>query len=318
VKKRLSLFLKIILGVLCFIFIGVKLKAQFTPEKKELFIQTICSEENSIFFLVSILFMVPNWFIESYKWQLITKSIEKISFISSVKGVFSGICIGNLTPGRIGEFAGKLLYFKPENRSKITVTHFICGSVQLFVTVIMGLISLVILLSYKSLSAHFLIFSFVFSSLLLIALIYFLFNAEKVYRKISKMKWLKKFDLGTVSYPKPVLIKLVVWSFLRYFVFSTQYVLLLKMCGAKGNYLDLFLPVAVSFMLMSSIPMISIIEVAVRAGIALVLFSENINNELLIVTASTSLWLINIIVPSIIGYFIILSAKIKPEFSILK
>jgi hypothetical protein len=57
--------------------------------------------------------------------------------------------------------------------------------------------------------------------------------------------------------------------------------------------------------------MISFIEVAIRAGIALVVFADYLSNDLLIVTASSAMWLINIIIPSVIGYFIILGTKMK-------
>ena len=314
-KNKKILLLKIALGIVCFLFIWFKIIDQFTTEKKELFISTLKNERTLYLFSFAILLMIPNWLIESFKWKLITSSIEKISYIASVKGVFSGICIGNLTPGRIGEFAGKLIYFKPENRSKITVTHFVCGSTQLFVTVFIGLISLLLFFNGKNTEPGFFIISLIFSTLAFFALLFILIKTKTIYKWISELKWLKKFQLGTVDFSRKIILNLILLSVLRYVVFSSQYIILLKICGANATYSELFVPVSISFMLMSTIPMISFIEVAVRAGIALVLFSSYISNDLLIVSASSALWLINIIIPSIIGYFIILSTKIKVKNS---
>ena len=273
--------------------------------------QTLASTENLFLFVFVYVLMFPNWLIESYKWKLITASIETISFSNAIKGVCAGICIGNLTPGRVGEFAGRLIYFLPENRSKITITHFVCGSTQLFVTVATGVLATISWFTKNTTDTDLFALVLAIALALLAALLFLFIKIDTVYKKIASLKMLSKFNFGEVHYPKTILIQLLSWSTLRYFVFSSQYVLLLKICGAKGNYFDLLIPVAISFMLMSSIPMISFIEVAIRAGIAIILFSQYISNDLLIVTASTALWFINIITPSIIGYFIILGTKIN-------
>ena len=310
-KKRVFLLFKILLGIACFFFIWVKLNNQFTEEKTKLFFDTLSSKNNLYLFAVVVLMLFPNWLIESYKWQMISSVIEKISYRSAVKGVFSGICIGNLTPGRMGEFAGKLIYFKPENRSKITVTHFVCGSTQLFVTVVFGILSLLIFINTKNNNEQFIVFAFLISSVALFILSLILLKMDKIYVWISNRKWLSKFNLGAVVYPKSLLIKLLFYSVTRYLVFSGQYIFLLQICGAKEDYFHLLVPVSISFMLTSIIPMISFIEVAIRAGIALVVFADYLSNDLLIVTASSAMWLINIIIPSVIGYFIILGTKMK-------
>jgi len=310
VKKRLVLLFKILLGVASFVFLWFKLKDQLTPEKLAVLKQTLFLENNLSLFIFVYLLIIPNWLIESYKWKIITAHIEKITYLKAIKGVLAGICIGNITPGRFGEFAGRLIYFKPEHRSKITITHFVCGSTQLFITVATGIVCTALWL-LKHESSNLIYIALGAGGVLLLLLTLLLFKIDVAYKKVASLKFLRRFDLGEVHYPKAVLVKTILWSMLRYFVFASQYILLLKICGASGGYFELFIPVSISFMLMSSIPMISFIEVAIRAGIALLLFSEFIPNELLIITASTALWFINIITPSIIGYFIILASKIQ-------
>lgn len=264
---------------------------------------------NSLVF--AFFLMIPNWLIESYKWKHITAGIERISFGKAIKGVLSGLCVGNLTPGRFGEFAGRILYFSPHNRSKVSVTHFVCGSTQLFTTMVFGIICGAFWLLRSDSQSGMYQAIFVVCCALLIGLLLVILNMEKAYAKLSGLSFMKRLNLGNVSYPQKTMLQLIALSAFRYLVFSYQYILLLQCCGSGGTYAELFIPVSISFMLMSALPMISFIEVAIRASIAVVLFSPFNSNELLLVTASTLLWFINIAFPSVIGYFIILSSKIK-------
>jgi hypothetical protein len=68
--------------------------------------------------------------------------------------------------------------------------------------------------------------------------------------------------------------------------------------------------IAAYFMLTSLIPMISIIEPAIRAAIALFVFDNANDQTITIVLTSTFLWIINVIIPSAIGYIVILKEKI--------
>ncbi|MCD6067037.1 MAG: hypothetical protein K0S33_1863 [Bacteroidetes bacterium] len=310
-KKQVLLLFKILLGVACFVFLWLKLHNQFSDEKIGNLKNTLQDPGALWLLLLAVVLVIPNWLIESYKWKRITESIERISFGNALKGVLAGLCIGNLTPGRFGEFAGRILYFSPDNRSKASVTHFVCGATQLFITLVFGVISGVFWLLRSGDWNSFYVIILVICIVLLAALFFILLNIESAYKKVARFSFLQRFKLGAVSYPRPVLLELTGWSALRYLVFSTQYILLLKSCGAYASYTELFVPVSISFMLMSAIPMISFIEVAIRASIAVILFSTFNSNELLLVTASTLLWCINLVLPSIAGYFIILSTRIK-------
>lgn len=310
-KKYTLLILKILLGVACFLFLWYKLKGQFTPEKVANLKLTLQYPKAVLALGIASLLMFPNWLIESYKWKHITTSIEKISFKKAIKGVLSGLCVGNLTPGRFGEFAGRILFFSPQNRSKVSVTHFVCGTTQLFTTMMFGIICSALWLWNTGEGNSLYTIIFIVCCALLLGLLLVILNIEKVYKKLSHISFMKRLNLGEVSYPGKTMFQLIGLSILRYLVFSLQYILLLQCCGAQANYFELFLPVAISFMVTSALPMLSFIEVAIRASIAVILFSPFNSNELLLITASTLLWLINIVIPSIIGYFIILSTKIK-------
>src|SRR5688572_30961137 len=86
-------------------------------------------------FMLAILLIPVNWGIEAYKWKLITAPIQWVSYKTATKSVYSGVCLGNLAPGRATEFLAKIIFFKIENRPKISVLHFVGGMFQLSITI---------------------------------------------------------------------------------------------------------------------------------------------------------------------------------------
>lgn len=310
-SSKVRLILKILLGIGCFGFIFYRLSDQFTAANLGQFERTFSNAQNLLLLAVTTLLFIVNWGIESYKWQLITSGIEPVVFKTAVKSVLTGLCVGNLTPGRIGEFAGRILFFSPGNRSKISVTHFVCGLTQLFITVAVGIPALAFILADEPGQSPKLLLILGLCSLLLLVLVLLVLNINRVYSRLAHWKLLKRFDLGEVSYERPLMLRLLFYSLLRYAVFSFQYFLLLRVFGIGAESFHLCCAIAVSFMLMSSIPMISFIEVAVRAAIAMMLFGQFQQNNLQLVSASTFLWIINIVIPSVIGYFFAVRGKFE-------
>jgi hypothetical protein len=73
----------------------------------------------------------------------------------------------------------------------------------------------------------------------------------------------------------------------------------------------IFSSVCVYFLLTTILPMISFIEPAIRAAIAVLVFGGTEINEISLVTTAILVWLINIVLPSIFGYIIIVKEKFE-------
>jgi hypothetical protein len=298
----------------CFAIIYWRLKDDLTPEN-------ITSLKNSFtntgayLLLFSALVLVPlNWGIESYKWQLITEPVEKISYSTATRSVYAALCVGNLAPGRATEFLAKILFFKTENRPTIALLHFVNGMFQLSLTIIFGLLALAFKFRNGSeFSTTQLILLIGFCLLLLSAFILF------VVRFDALQKWIiSRFSKRIVGETQPyaftkILVgKLFVYSALRYVVFTAQFVLIFKLFYTGSPNLALIAAVSVYFLLTTILPMISVIEPAIRAAIALIVFGDLGVSQVSIVTSAVLVWLINIALPSVAGYFIILKEKFDP------
>ncbi len=260
--------------------------------------------------MIVALFLMPfNWGIESYKWKLVTTQIEGIPYKIALKSVFSGICVGNITPGRAMEFLAKIYFFKPKNRPDVTVLHFINGMFQMLITVTVGLMAVSFKLSQTNKASNFIYYVIIGGIFLILFFCWAILNVSFIQNKLKRLKWFKINETAQIHFSKSLIIQLISLSILRYLVFTSQFLILFNALSPQNNLLETFMSIAAYFMLTSLIPMVSFIEPAIRAAIALFVFNTG-DNTVYVVLSSTFVWLINVVVPSIIGYIIILREKI--------
>lgn len=317
-KNIFSLLIKIIVGIASFYLIYVRLKNDFTPDKLVVIQRSFTDYSSYFLLIISLLFVPLNWGIESYKWQLITAPVEKVSFITSSKSVYSGLCVGNLAPGRATEFLAKIVFFNASNRPTITLLHFANGMFQLSVTIVFGLLAVFIFYQNNISSSDSTTFLLgVFFMLLLGVFTFF------IVRFSSIQQWLiKKFERSVGRHVQPytfsrsMITKLFLFSVLRYIVFTSQFVLLIKLFYPSPISSQLIAGISIYFLLTTILPMISLIEAAIRSAVALLVFTGTDIPEIALVLTAILLWVLNIVIPSSIGYFIIIREKL--EFSFFK
>lgn len=292
----------------CFAIIYWRLKGDLTPENVTNLKNTF-TDPVSYWLLAAALLLVPvNWGIESYKWKLITEPVERINYTTATKSVYAALCVGNLAPGRATEFLAKILFFKPANRPTIALLHFANGMFQLSLTIMAGLMALIV--KYGSGISFSRVQLFLMTGFCILLLMVFTFF---VLRFDALQKWILHFFKNKVSgetlpysFTRALAGKLILFSAVRYFVFSLQFILILKLFFAGATDLNVLASVFVYFLFTTVLPMISVIEPAIRAAIALIVFGNLEINHVSIVTIAVLVWLINIALPSLFGYFIIL------------
>lgn len=317
-KNIISWVIKIAIGLLSFYFIYSRLQTEFTAEKL-VHIRSALSDASSYVLLICCLIFIPiNWGIESYKWQQITRPVEEVSFSTATQSVYAGVCVGNLAPGRATEFLAKVLFFKANNRATITLLHFANGMFQLSITILFGVLAIFVFYQEKiDVGNTKALLVGILCIVLLSLFTLFITKFEAI------QKWIvKKFErsLGHNAIPyhfsKALIGKLFLFSILRYVVFTFQFILIIKIFYTEALTAQLIAAICIYFLLTTILPMISFIEAAVRSAIALFVFSGSGVPEIALVITAVLLWVINIVVPSIVGYFIIVKEKF--EFSLFK
>jgi len=304
-KNIITWLIKIGIGLGSFALIYWRLQNDFTPETTAYLTSIFTSSSAYILLFFSLLLIPLNWGIESYKWQLVTKPVERISLIDSMRSVYSGICVGNLAPARATEFLAKILFFKIENRPTITLLHFANGTFQLFTTIIIGVIALGYKLKNQAAPDHLVLIGLA-CALLVTGIALFIFYFHKVQAWFVK-RFESKIQGEVIPYRfgKRLILKLLFLSALRYVIFVIQFLLIIKLFYTGEVTFMLLASVSIYFLLTTALPMYSVVEAAIRAAIALLVFGGLPVSETSLVLAAVLLWIINIVIPSIAGYVII-------------
>lgn len=268
--------------------------------------------------------MLVNWGIEAWKWQIQLAPLEKISFIKAFKSVLAGCSITMLTPNRMGEFGGRILYVKKENRLR-AITLTILGSIsQFLVTILMGTAGLLVMkyFSGEDSETFRLIPDFLSNTVLFTAIalstftLLFYFRIGWLLHLMERVKFLSKplkYVRLLEQFSGKQLLRILLLSFLRYSVFILQYLLLLNVMGIDINSQVSFWLLTVFYLIMAMAPTIGFAELPVRATASVELFKLFSPNIVGIQAAALGIWLINLVLPAIVGSVLILGVKITKE-----
>lgn len=323
-NKSIKILINTILGPLLFLVLSWSLYKQ-TIHQPDLYARWQGVKESffSPALWLACLLMPVNWGIEARKWQLQLQPLERISFITAFKSVLAGCSITMITPFRVGEYAGRILYLKEENRTDAIPINILGSISQLFITLLMGTLGLIYLkLSgddlrlFKSLPAYsgavFLSSGIIASGIFL--LIYF--RVGLLIRVVARIKYVKKFVSHLTllnSFSRKQLLRILFLSFFRYMVFILQYVLLLHVMQAEIGFFTCFKLLTVFYLIIALAPTIGFTELPLRAATGVLVLQLYSNNILGIQAASLGIWIINLVLPAIAGSLLILGIKILKE-----
>ena len=297
--KVISLFIKSAILFFSFYFICKRLKD--TPVDFDL--PVLFSAENRFFTIAIIVFMFLNWSLEAIKWKLLIAPLEKITFSASLKAVFSGVTVSIYTPNRVGEFVGRVFFLEKADKIQATIRSLIGSFIQLFVTILAGILGFFILekkyFDFFDMQQFFSEYYFFLLLVVLIAvvvIITFVIIKRKIfYLTIAKyMETFKRYTLNELN-------AVFCLSIIRYIVFSFQYYFALRLFGINGGPVVLFSLIALTFLVTSAIPTFALTEIAVRAGVAVCFFGTISSANSSILAASLFLWIINLAVPALFG-----------------
>ena len=82
------------------------------------------------------------------------------------------------------------------------------------------------------------------------------------------------------------------------------------------SYIKAMIIITSMYLLASVVPSISIFDVVIKGSVAVFLFSYAEVNELIVLSVSTIMWLLNFVLPSLFGSYFVLNFKLpQPETS---
>jgi hypothetical protein len=266
----------------------------------------------SVVLVISVLFllMLLNWFLEALKWKFLIQKIEVITKWKAVESVFCGLTWAVFTPNRIGEFGGRVFFLSPNKRIKGAVAMTVGNIGQMILTNVFGLLAISWFLSRfmdlnPVLNLSISIFAVIFSGYLLL----FFFNIHWIKGLLSRIKFMKRYSRYFIIFSKfkfGELLRVLIYCLSRIMVFSTQYFLIFRLLIPEIDPPDIVLMMFVIFFVQSSIPSLDLLDLGIRATTASYFFSFVTNQEIVVMAAVASIWLINLIIPAILGSVFVL------------
>ena len=272
-------------------------------------------------FWLVLLLMLVNWGIEARKWQVLVQHVQQFSLWRAFKSVLSGCSVTMLTPNRMGEYGGRILYIEEGNRIK-AISLTIAGSIsQLLVTLVLGCIGLFYLryISHNGSSSLAVLPDFwgdvlIYLSVGITVLVFlFYWRLGWLVRVIEKVPAFSK-AIQHISVLDELnnsrLLRIVSLSLVRYVVFVLQYILLLQVMQVHIPLVICFWLLAVFYLVMAVAPTIGFVELPVRITASWTLLHLYTANELGVGTTALGIWLINLVLPAILGSLLLLRVKI--------
>ena len=309
-KKYLSIIIKIVIVFFSFYFIYHQLVENKSFEELDISVLIDTVKKNKVYLFGVILMMFLNWLVEALKWRYMISKIENISIMTAYRAIFTGITVSTFTPNRIGEYGGRVFCLEQGDRIKAVFITVLCSMSQLLVTILYGSISLFILFDEILIDKTFLSVSLLI--LLNLFLLFSYFNISHIVNFLGKFKLInsfKKYLEVLVMYNFKDLFIAFIYSNTRYFIFSLQFIILLHVFGINISFMDAILSVMLIFFFITITPTITIAEIGVRGSVAIFVLGLFSSNDIAILSSTTLLWLINLIIPAIIGSFFIFSLK---------
>ncbi|MEI7502370.1 MAG: lysylphosphatidylglycerol synthase domain-containing protein [Paludibacter sp.] len=264
--------------------------------------------------LAGVFILLPiNWLLEAIKWKRLIAIIEDISIKKSYNAVLAGISTGFFTPNRVGEMVGRILYLDADHRKAGVTLSLVNSLTQNLVITIVGVPACLIFFTFTSGTLEADIADFILA-MICFALLFglFYFALPLISKKIEGSSIGSKVGTYTdclSDYKRTDLIVIIAISMLRFFVFATQFYLMLRFFGIHLDPWQAIIAIPSSYLFVTFTPSVAFSEAAVRSSYA-VLFIGAFSGQIVgIALAGVAIWAVNFIIPMLVGSVVMMRKK---------
>ncbi len=261
--------------------------------------------------LISVtVLMFLNWVLEAVKWKYLTRLLEKMSLWKAIEAVFCGLTMAIITPNRIGEYGGRILYLPPRKRIHGIFAMAVGSFGQNTVTNVVGTLSLLYFIyTYQQLNFWLSFGVTLLGAVFITVFLLFYFRIRWLVFLLDKVRFLKKYHRFfsiMAKYSFPQLCSVMLLSLARFAVFSSQYYILIHILLPDLHLIPVMMMVFNLFFIQSAIPSLDLLDIGVRNFIANYLFGFITTQSVAIMACVSCIWLINLIIPAVIGSVFVL------------
>ncbi len=323
-KKKYKILINWVIGPIIFIWFSFSIYNQILhqPHLKDTWKQIFqFTAKQKIYVAIAVLLMFVNWGLETKKWQILIKDLEKISFLKAFRAVFSGQAFALNTINNLGEYVGRVLFLREGNRLKAISLTMVGSLSQVLMTFIMGFFALFFsrILFHQNGLGDGGINTFLYTGLMfvlltctvLLTMVYY--SLSWITKAVEKLWFVKRYAFLiqlVENFTTKDLTKILVLSFYRYIVFVIQYLLLLDVFKVEANPMLMALMVCVFLLILAIVPTIALTEMGFRGQISIQLIGLLSTNSAGILFTAAAIWFINRVFPALAGSLFMLGIKI--------
>lgn len=122
INKNIKLIINYVAGPLLLLLIGYhlfhELKASPNLDVDQHAIKQRIISNGVMLPLISFLLMFVQWGLEALKWKMMLKATAfPVKWVTSLKMIFAGLSFSFVTPNRLGEFIGRIMYLPSDKRA---------------------------------------------------------------------------------------------------------------------------------------------------------------------------------------------------------
>ena len=261
--------------------------------------------------LVAVLLFPVNILFESMKWRYLLKDIEPMSLREAQRQTYFGFIGAFLTPSRLGDYPARVTMMKNKNCWLEAIILGFIGTLALaFLQVMVGMPSCIIILERVGglRWVEWLCVGMLF--LQIITIVFYPILSRKISPKLEEGK-LKNtlLVLSVFSYKRFFVTFLL--SLLRYSVYCLQLWLVMYFCGVELGLHEAIVAIPAYYLLITVTPSVPVADAAIRGSWSMVIFGLFSTNIAAIAISAVLLWVLNTILPMLIGSFL-------PHFSLRK
>lgn len=268
------------------------------------------------FLYLALVLMPVNVGVEAGKWQFLVRSAQHITYLQALKSVLGGLGVAVLTPNRIGEYPGRILYLKHKSPLRLISVSVMGGVAQLSTLCLFGALAMFwYQVRYGSSWTWMLLVASMATGVAIVACY---FRLPRWRASPNRFRWFRRIRL----YRELLLrfsLRQQLWvlgiSIFRFLIYTAQYLALFRWMHIDFPLLDGFLLACLFFWAMAIIPSIALVELGIRGNMGLLLFGHITTNVGGILGATGVLWLINVIGPAAIGALMLMTIRIFKDTS---
>jgi MFS family permease len=309
-----NLCAKIGLSAILMVLLYYNLTRQNQLESMWRLFQKQVIDGNKWWLFVAFLLLPFNWLTETLKWQPQMKRHEPIGLFRAFKAVLAGVSFSLFTPNRVGEYGGRVLFVQAENRWKAFIINLVGNFSQILVILSFGLFGALWLYAHSGVADVYLLWvASGFATLGVAILVVAFFNLDifiPLARRIPYVQHIKRYvkDVALLrEFSRRDLLGIMLWSVIRFLIYSTQYFCVARFYGIEMSVIDTYTAIFAIFLLQTGLPLPPILGLVARGSVAVQIFGFFQVLPLNALATTFSLWVINLILPALLGLVFVLN-----------